>query len=146
MASGKTYRQKGDLRALNVMAEATYGVPTASASVYAGTLDTMTPKDSETVTYVPDEGSRGVGTPYRTAEDFGFDAKFSFASSASTTSSRTDGWERWLALAVGASNSSIRTGLNAKPTSFTAWFKTSSTEGHIYEGAVIDKLVISASE
>ena len=145
MASGKTYRQKGDLRALNAIAESTYGTA-GSSGAYAGTLDTMTPKDSETVTYVPDEGSRGAGTGYRTAADYGFDAKFSFATSASTTAGRADGWEAWLNRALGSTNNTIITGLNAAPTSFSGWFKTSSTESHLYQGAVVDKLTMSASE
>jgi hypothetical protein len=138
MASGKTYRQKGDLRALNVLAESTYNVP-GSTATYMGTLDTMTPKDSETVTWVPDDGSRGKGTPYRTAVDMGFDARFSFAGGS--------GWTGWLALALGGGNNATVSGSSSyQPTSFSAWFKTSGTEEQIYTGAVVDVLTISASE
>lgn len=145
MASGRSYRQKGDLRALDTIAETTYGTPTTS-SLYAGTLNTLTPKDSETVTWVPAEGGRGKGTGYRTGADYAFDAKFSFMTGATQVTGRTDGWEQWLGLATGVTEGNWVGGSTAMPVSFSAWFKTSSTEEHLYPGSVIDKLVISASE
>ena len=144
MASGRSYRQKGDLRALDSIAEATYGTP-GSTAIYVGTLNTLTPKDSETVTWVPAEGSRGKGTGYRTGADYAFDAKSTHAVGATQYTNRTDGWEEWLKLAVGMEFSTWMGGSSA-PQSFSAWFKTSSTEEHLYLGSVIDKLVISASE
>jgi glycosidase len=145
MASGLTYRQKGDLRALNRIAEATYATP-GTDSIYLGTLDTVTPKDSEEVTYVPAEGGRSYRQIYRTGADYAFSAKSTHTVGETQYASRTDGWEEWLKL---ASNMAVRTwmgGSNSSPQSFSAWFKTSSTEEHLYLGSVIDKLTISASE
>lgn len=139
MASGKTYRQKGDLRALNTITETAYNVPdTASGSAsYMGTLDTVTPKDSETLEEVYADGSRAVGTIYRTAADFGFSAKLKFAA--------THAWHAWITLALGTSSTSTAVGTSF-PSSFTAWFKTAVNEAHAYTGSVVEKLVMTASE
>ena len=136
MASGKTYRQKGDLRALNVITETAYNVPDTTAA-YAGTLDTVTPKDSETLEEVYADGSRAVGTIYRTAADFGFSAKFKYASNQT--------WHQWIQAALGTAPNATNVG-TATPTSFSAWFKTAVDEAHVYTGSVVEKLVMTASE
>lgn len=142
MASGKTYRQKGDLRALNTIDESTYMVP-GSTALYSGTLDTMTPKDSEETEEVYAEGSRAVGAIYRTSASFGWSARFRFA--LAKGSGATSGWEKWIYRALGTSNNSAAVGTSA-PSSFTAWFKTSASEQHAYTGSVVEKLVMTASE
>lgn len=141
MASGKSYRQKGDLRALDTIDESTYMTP-GSTAIYSGTLDTLTPKDSETTEEVYAEGSRAVGTIYRTGADFGFSAKLKFAKAQG--SGEASGWEKWINRALGTASNSNAVGTNA-PSSFTAWFKTSSTEEHAYTGSVVEKLVMTAS-
>ena len=147
MAAGRSYRQKGDLRALNTVPEATYLTPTAStgtsAGAYAGTLDSLTPSDSETLTEVYAEGSRAVGTIYRTGVEYGFDAKFKHAKAASSRAET--GWEQWIVRALGTSANATNVGAYA-PGSFTAAFKTSANEQHGYCGCVVRKLVMSASE
>ena len=141
MASGKSYRQKGDLRALDTIDESTYMTPGSSA-IYSGTLDTMTPKDSEETEEVFAEGSRAVGAVYRTSASFGWSARFKFA--LAKGSGEASGWEKWVYRALGTASNSAAVGAN-QPSSFTAWFKTSSTEEHAYTGSVVEKMVMTAS-
>lgn len=135
---------KGDLRALGAQEETTFGTGDGDP-IYAGTLDTLTPSDSEEVTEVVAEGSRGIGTQYRTAASFGFTAAFKHMKESSTRGNT--GWEQWVYRALGAlSTSTTHTGANSQPQPFSATFKTSSTEQHLYQGCVLNEYRISATE
>lgn len=137
------YRQKGDLRALTAITETAYGTPSSTAGIYAGTPDTITPKDSEELTEVPAAGSRGRGTVYRTAVTFGADLRFKHTNAASTRG--TTGWEQWLKRITGASAGTAYSGSTAtNPENFSLGFATSATEQHLYTGAMTDTLTISA--
>ena len=137
------YRQKGDLRALTVIAESAYGVPSATG-IYGGTPDTITPKDSEETIAVPTAESRGIGAVYRTGLSFGVEAKFKHTTADTTRG--TTGWEQWMQRATGVSAGTAATGATSQTIpNFALGFMVASTEGQVYLGCEVDKLTVSAA-
>lgn len=129
-----TVRTKGDLCGLTIRTEKTYGqIDSSGTSVYGGTLRSMsTSGDSAEVEDINGCTRLKLGD-FVTARSFGYTATFNFV--------RSQGWTRWMELAMGA-----LTGIQRQSDSYDTVFRVSAGENHLLTGCRVNSLTISASD
>lgn len=129
-----TVRTKGDLCGLTIRTEQTYGkVDTAGTSVYGGTLRTFNTSGNTADVEEIHGCTRLKRGDFVTSRAFGYTATFNFI--------RSQGWTRWMELAIGA-----LTGIQRQSDSYDTVFRVADGDNRIMTGCRVNSLTISASD
>lgn len=129
-----TVRTKGDMCGLTVRDETVYGkISTTNASLYSGTMLTLSTPDEVQVEDIQQCGTMVRGGVFKTGASFAYTAVFNMV--------RGKGWEKWMERVLGALS-----GTQRDIPSYDTLVRVASDEELLWTGCKVDQFKINAPE